>query len=175
MVEFTPRCWVEVKEKDEEEYVVPDIIFTGNNFRLAIDVSGVHGESPSYLPSRIDPSWSVSDICCSEVVRNREAKKTRHYADLPRSGECEFIPFVFESHGGLGEAANRVITKLAAYGAEQNGCSDMVMAGYIRRLVAIAIQRGNAGLDSVARQKQAGSYGGMVGKGLIAVGLDGGV
>ena len=80
----------------------------------------------------------------------------------------KFLPFVFESHGGLGESASAVIDHLSKYGAAQNGCSDTMMSGYIKRVVAIAIQRGNAGLDSVARGRQAGSYGAMMARGLIA-------
>lgn len=63
--------------------------------------------------------------------------------------------------------AERVIKRLAKYGAAQNGCSEGAMVGYIKRVVAVAIQRGNAGLDSVARQRQAGSFGAAVSRALM--------
>ena len=171
MVETTPRVYSELKNRDENDYVIPDIVFNCNEFRLAIDVSGVYGESASYLPQKFKAGLSECELRGGAVLI-REMAKARHYADLPRRGESDFLPFVFESHGGLGIAAEKVISRLAKYGAEQNGCTTKEMSGYIKRVVAIAIQRGNAGLDSVARQKQAGSYGAMVARGYVVVSED---
>jgi hypothetical protein len=173
-VEFTPRIWSDVKNKEEEEYVIPDIIFSGvGGARLAIDVSGVYGESDSYLPDRIVPGWCAEEIRRTAVVEKRERAKEKHYSKLDRSGELSFSPFVFESHGGFGDSAERVVQWMAHHGSECNGVSEAVMTGYIRRIVAIAIQRGNAGLDSVARSRQAGSYGSLVARGVVAVDVRG--
>jgi len=172
IISFTPRVYADVKDKDEDSYVVPDITFSGRDFKLAIDVSAVYGESTSYLPAEIKDRWSEIDIRRSGAVEAREGHKKRHYANLPESGECEFMPFVFESHGGLGQSAIAVIDRLAEYGAQPPRVTEAEMKGYIKRIVAVAIQRGNAGLDSVAREKQAGSYGAAVARGMVAGRLD---
>jgi hypothetical protein len=167
LAEETPRVWSEVKDRDENGYVIPDLIFTGGDMRLAVDVSGVFGEAASYMRGDLSDRLSLTSLRRTSAVVSREKDKIRHYAELPASGEMDFLPFVFESHGALGECARRVIEHLSRYGAAQNGCSESVMAGYIKRVVAIAIQRGNAGLDSMARGRQAGSYGAAVGRGMI--------
>src|SRR3954451_14119886 len=50
IVTETPRVWEDVvNNKEEDKYVVPDIIMSGNGINLAIDVSGLYGESPQYI------------------------------------------------------------------------------------------------------------------------------
>ena len=52
-----------------------------------------------------------------------------------------------ESHGFLAPSAQAVLNDLAQYAQDVLGLRAVEMAGYLKRLVAIAIQRGNAALD----------------------------
>jgi len=167
----TPRVYADVKDHSDDDYIVPDIVFTGFDFNLAIDVSGVYGESSSNLPKELRYDMPDSELRGKAVI-NREKSKRRHYSDLPRNGECDFLPFVFESHGGLGNDAAEVISRLATYASERNGCTVPEMNGYFKRIIAVAIQRGNAGLDQIARQKQAGSFGAAVARGFAVAARD---
>jgi hypothetical protein len=170
IVEETPRVWSEVKDKEEESYVIPDLIFSGHDFKLAIDVSGVYGEAESYIRGDVNDRSSLSALRRTAAIVAREKAKRVKYAALPESGEMEFLPFVFESHGGLGESARTVIERLAKYRGGGDWSEEMAMVGYLKRAIAIAIQRGNAGLDSVARSRQAGSYGARVARGMMSGG-----
>jgi len=168
IVEEVPRVYSDVKDKDESEYTIPDLIFTGQDFKLAIDVSAVYGEAESYIRSDVNDRTSLSALRRTGAITTRENKKKVRYAELEKDGEMQFLPFVFESHGGLGECARAVIECLSRYGAEHGGaCGQTAMSGYFKRVVSIAIQRGNAGLDSVARSRQAGSFGARVARGLV--------
>ena len=77
------------------------------------------------------------------------------------------MPFVVESHGWLHPDAVVVLGRLArnAEAALGSRCGEMV--GYLKRLVAIGLQRGNAWLERNARDRSRGSWGGAVGAGLI--------
>jgi hypothetical protein len=180
-----PRVWEDIiNNQSEEKYVVPDIIFSGNGVNLAIDVSGFYGEAPTYLPRVAISGMSAAVARRTDAMEAREKSKIRHYAALPelrsvRIGEIgggfgamEFLPFVFESHGGLGRCAQDVISKLATIGAEANGIPEPVMRGYIKRRVAIAIQRGNAAVDAVAVMKQRNSIGAMMGSGAVGSNIE---
>ena len=112
----------------------------------------------------------ANELRCLPAIRAREAEKRKHYAGLCKAGELKFYPFVFESHGYLSDTANALIDEMAAFGAELKGgdaYDKAALAGYIRRRVAVAIQRGNAGLESVAREKQRGSFGSLMARGFI--------
>lgn len=179
-VDVVPRVYSDVIHKDEDSYVMPDIVMEGADFKLAIDVSGVYGESPSYVKGAgklaavgkpLTPT-DMSELRSEAAIATREAKKKTHYSGLvEKDGECDFLPFVFESHGGLGGDASTVLQRMALYACERNGSSVLgvpAMCGYFRRRIAIAIQRGNAALDSVARSKQRGSFASLLARGFAS-------
>jgi hypothetical protein len=130
----------------------------------------VYGEAESYIRGDVNDRSSLSALRRTAAIVAREKAKRVKYAALPESGEMEFLPFVFESHGGLGESARIVIERLAKYRGGGDWSEEMAMVGYLKRVIAIAIQRGNAGLDSVARSRQAGSYGARVARGMMSGG-----
>ena len=75
----------------------------------------------------------------------RTKEKNRKYELACERQELVFSAFVADSHGVLDASAKRVIEQLV----------DL----YLRRRVAIAIQRGNARLDRHAVQMSRGGYG----------------
>ena len=84
-----------------------------------------------------------------------------HYDALKEIGEAEVIPFTFESHGGLSGRAEQFITDITDYAANEGYLSNdsaLLLAGYMRRRISIAIQRGNASLDARASSSQRNSY-----------------
>ncbi len=50
------------------------------------------------------------------------------------------------------------------------GCNAYELSGYLKRLVAIAIQRGNAALDRAGLQLSRNSYGAAVASGMVVAG-----
>jgi len=136
--------------------VVPDVLMDGANLSLATDVTMIYGEADSYLPDKL-----------SKALFNREARKVNTYEKECARRDIEFQAFVMESHGYLHESAERVLTTLAKYMADQFGRREVDTLGYFKRRVAIALQRGNAKLDCTAIRKSWGSYGAKNAMGLI--------
>jgi hypothetical protein len=54
------------------------------------------------------------------------------------------------------------------YGGQVLGCNAYELSGYLKRRVAIAIQRGNAALDRAGLQLSRNSYGASVASGMVA-------
>ena len=65
-----------------------------------------------------------------------------------------------------------VLDDLVKYGAAVLGCEEAELSGYMRRRVAIALQRGNAKLDRMAVMKSRNSYGAAVARGLVVAAAD---
>ena len=174
--------------EERKQRVIPDLLMEGVGFALAVDVTGVYGESTSYVSEWFDrDDWaerkgtSDGNISVSgssgrrrrqdgkllNVFSQREAKKVKTYeAECERRG-WKFEPFVFESHGHLTASAERVVKMLAKQGEETTGTLRVDNLNYIKRRVAIAIQRGNAALNVRARNASWGTYGAAVGMGYV--------
>jgi hypothetical protein len=153
-----------IREGDREKYLIPDLVIIDRRAgeRWAIDVTGLYGEADSYLPNDCK-DVTAEELCgkSMDVLRAREKRKDVHYDALSSIGEVEVIPFAFESHGCLGERAEQFISDITGYAADQGYYTDdsaMLLAGYIRRRISIAIQRGNASLDARASSSQRNSY-----------------
>jgi hypothetical protein len=154
-----------VNDGDREKYLIPDLVITDrqNGEQWYIDVSGIYGEAKSHLPNGSVEGWSEDQLRAHTMdqLRARDSKKDRHYAALSEIGEADVIPFVFESHGGLSERAEKFIKEICDYAADQDYYSvnaSWLLAGYIRRRVSIAVQRGNAMLDKRASSAQRNSF-----------------
>ena len=89
----------------------------------------------------------------------RARTKVKKYEASCEEQDLRFTAFVADSHGGLDASAKRVISVLVSYGAAELGCSRLDLDLYLRRRVAIAIQRGNARLDQHALRLSRGGYG----------------
>jgi len=154
-----------INEGDREKYLIPDLDISDEltGERWYVDVSGLCGESKSHLPKASIEGWSEDQLRghTMDEMRARESKKDVHYAALSMVGEAEVIPFVFESHGGLSERAESFISEVCDYAADQDYYSadaSSLLAGYMRRRIAIAVQRGNAMLDKRASSSQRNSF-----------------
>src|SRR4051812_43228943 len=104
------------KQCDRSKFIIPDLIVTDERAceRWAIDVTGLYGESNSYLPKQSIGEWSAEGLRGNvmDVLRARDKRKDVHYDALTAIGEAEVIPFTFESHGGLSERAEQFITDI---------------------------------------------------------------
>jgi hypothetical protein len=69
-----------------------------------VDVSVVHPASPSYL---VSVGEEPRELC--KQVGQREQSKCNTYIDPARSVGAKFVPFVLESHGGIGPSAARLL------------------------------------------------------------------
>jgi hypothetical protein len=145
--------------------LVPDILFDGADLCLATDVSVLYGVADSKLSVK-DP---VSKACArlKKQCKRRETEKTRKYQRTCEQLHAEFEPFVVESHGFLARGAVKTLDQLAKYGSEVLGGVASEMSGYLKRRVAIAIQRGNAALDRTGLQHSRNSYGAAVATGMV--------
>ena len=97
----------------------------------------------------------------------RETQKQRKYEERCRSLGAKFTPFVVESHGFVSRSAVDVLDRLARYGGQVLGCNAYELSGYLKRRVAIAIQRCNAALDRAGLQLSRNSYGAAVASGMV--------
>lgn len=138
-------------------HVVPDVVFRGHGLSLAIDVSFVYSESDG----RVRLASKDSDLkkLVTGAMGERARLKSRKYEESCKQQDLQFEAFVADSHGGLDASANRVMDHLITYGADELGCSRIELGLYLRRRVAIAIQRGNARLDQQAVKMSRGGYG----------------
>src|SRR4051794_2148953 len=98
----------------------------------------------------------------------RQRWRVVHYRLLETVANMKVVPFVFESHGGLGKCAEEFIDLVAQCGDDEvDGVHFSDFKGYMKRRIAIAIQRGNALLDQRAASSQANSIGARIARGLI--------
>ena len=148
--------------------VVPDVVFRGTDLHLAIDVSFVYSETEARTRV-LRPSANAKEVY--QIVRSAMAERARvkvgkYRAACARDG-LEFKAFVADSHGALDKSAAAVVDQLSAYGARELGADKDDLERYLRRRVAIAIQRGNARLDRQAMAMSRNSYGAAVAMGLV--------
>lgn len=149
---------------DGAKHVVPDIVFRGASFQLAIDVSLVYSESASRLALPYASGKDAYSVVHSAMgVRARA--KVRKYETACRRDGLEFDAFVLDSHGATDASAERVMTRLVSYGADVLGVDEVALRSYIRRRLAVAIQRGNARLDQQAVAMSRRGFGAAVAAG----------
>jgi len=163
-----------IRDGDKESYLIPDLVVTDERTseRWAIDVTGLYGEAKTHIPKGSIEGWPADRLRghTMDEMRARDARKDLHYEALAVAGEAEVIPFTFESHGGLSERAEHCITDMSGYAADQGyvtSDSALMLAGYIRRRIAMAIQSDNALLDKRASSSQRNSYSARASLGLI--------
>lgn len=150
---------------DGASHIVPDVIFRGAGVNLAIDVSFVYSESDG----RVDKASAAADPykVVSTAMAERANVKIRKYREACKRDGIAFDAFVADSHGVLHASAGRVIDALVKYGANELGVESSELKAYIRRRVAIAIQRGNARLDQHAMALSRNGYGRAVALGYV--------
>ena len=77
-----------------------------------------------------------------------------------------------ESHGFVGKGATKVLDEVAKYASDNYSVQRAELAGYLRRRVAIALQRGNGLLDRTAVRASRNSYGAALAMGMVSVSSD---
>jgi hypothetical protein len=157
--------FAERAEASARKRVVPDILFSGAELSLATDVSVLYGEADSQLQVQ-EPVVHAKKRLVSHCAEREKAKHSK-YQDTCKAMHSEFKPFVVESHGFLAPSAQAVLNDLAQYAQDVLGLRAVEMAGYLKRRVAIAIQRGNAALDRTALFNSRDSYGAAVAMGMV--------
>ena len=108
----------------------PDIHAFFPDARFMLDVCVVHPSAPSRV-----------DLAPSAALRYREKGKVSAYESLAKEAGSRFVPFAFESFGGLGPAAISFLRDLASYAKES-----FLSCEYIPSLssLAVLLQKGNA-------------------------------
>ena len=158
-----------VMEEDRSRHIIPDVVFDGAGLTLAIDVSVCYAEAKSNLPKT---RREVGKTIMFSALAKRAAAKVNKYRGSCAEQDIRFEPFVLESHGAMHSSASAVLDDLVKYGAAVLGCEEAELSGYMRRRVAIALQRGNAKLDRMAVMKSRNSYGAAVARGLVVAAAD---
>lgn len=158
-----------VMEEDRSRHIIPDVVFDGAGLTLAIDVSVCYAEAKSNLPKT---RREVGKTKMFSALAKRAAAKVNKYRGSCAEQDIRFEPFVLESHGAMHSSASAVLDDLVKYGAAVLGCEEAELSGYMRRRVAIALQRGNAKLDRMAVMKSRNSYGAAVARGLVVAAAD---
>ena len=153
----------------EAVFPVAVVESSDGEIQVAIDVSGVYGEAKTNVLNGSIANKSVNQLRSTAAVEKRENRKEVHYRMLERVSDTKVAHFVFESHGGLGKCAEEFIDRVAQYGVEEvDGVQFADFKGYLKRRVAIAIQRGNALLDQRAASSQANAIGARIARGIVA-------
>ena len=93
----------------------------------------------------VSPTVLVNAVCRGTVAALEEqerAKRAKHQAACELSGEYAFIPFVVDTFGNLSPDASSLLARLAKLHGQRNPMRDTVIAAYVWRRVAYAVQRG---------------------------------
>jgi hypothetical protein len=103
-----------------------------------VDVSVVHPAAPSYLAS----SGEEPRELCVQVDQREQSKRGTYVAPAQSVG-AQFVPFVLESHGGMGPAAARLLRDfdVDAVGVSTHGAQ---FGAWARARLSVALQVGNA-------------------------------
>ena len=93
----------------------------------------------------VSPTVLVNDVCRGTVAAleaQERAKRDKHQDACERSGEYAFIPFVVDTFGNYATDALSHLARLAKLHGQRNPMRDTVIAAYVWRRVAYAVQRG---------------------------------
>ena len=134
-------------ENAAEDKKRPDLEILVGPRRFLVDVSVVNPAAASYALKASTERLSAAAA--------RETVKERKYESMAAEAKAEFFPFVVESVGGFGEKATAFVEQLvkATIDSHSAWCPHEVVYG-IHRVVAIAVQRGNALMASAAMSRR---------------------
>jgi hypothetical protein len=121
----------------------PDLQVIMNHVMYLVDVTVVNPEAPSHLNHSGSPLGAAKEA---------EKTKRRKYRELLMSGDEEgkrcnykFVPFVVETHGGLGDEAQKFLSALSVFAKENTFViSHFDLMRGLKHSIAAALQRGNA-------------------------------
>ncbi len=128
---------LEPRGLSEEDDRRPDIDVQLGDQRYLVDVTVRNPTCPSNLDKASKKSLAVA-----AAAEQQKANKYRDIADLQ---DATFVPFVLESYGGLGDAANKFLNDLIATAKKlQYTWAPQEVVYSVRYSVAVALQRENA-------------------------------
>jgi hypothetical protein len=114
-----------------EAALIPDLfIHTLDGRKYMLDISIIYPNAASHREN-------ASIRRCAAALK-RENEKVNKYSALALRNNFIFIPIVIETYGAMGEKAELFIKEIAEC------CNDKGMGAYCKRVIAIALQRGNA-------------------------------
>jgi hypothetical protein len=121
----------------------PDLQVILNHVMYLVDVTVVNPEAPTHVNHSGTPLG---------VAREAEKAKVRKYREAVMCGDKEgkrpsykFVPFVVETHGGLGDEARKFLSALSVFAKENTfAISHYELMRGLRHSIAAALQRGNA-------------------------------
>ena len=79
----------------------------------------MYGEAKTNVLNGSVANKSVDQLRSTAAVEKRENRKEVHYRVLEWVADTKVVPFVFESHGGLGKRAEEFIDLIAQYGSDE--------------------------------------------------------
>jgi hypothetical protein len=132
------RAQLEVKDLDASSGLQPDLLLSLPGRVIMCDIAVCHPLAPSAVRS----CTSTRTLGSAKL---KEGGKRRKYASLASQRQCELLPFVVETCGGLAPSAVKLIQAMAQAAAEH--LSLWTRTAILRELVgavAIAVQRGGA-------------------------------
>jgi hypothetical protein len=108
----------------------PDIHAFFPDAHFMLDVCVVHPSAPSRV-----------SFAPGAALKYREKGKTTAYESLAKEAGSRFVPFAFESFGGLGTTAISFLRDLASYAKESFLSCDYIIS---LSSLAVLLQKGNA-------------------------------
>ena len=129
----------EVKDYQATCHSIPDVVVTFDCTTHAIDVSGIDPCAPSHVAQSARHTLSSA--------HEREVQKNAQHALLSQRHDVSVVPFVFETHGGLGPRAIEFIDKLVlhdrgrAYEDSRKSFRHTILSA-----ISVTIQRCNAAM-----------------------------
>jgi hypothetical protein len=128
---------LEPRGLSEEDDRRPDIDVQLGDQRYLVDVTIRNPTCPSNVNKASRESLAVAAAA--------ERQKVNKYKDVAEFHDATFIPFVLESYGGLGKAANNFLNDLIATAKKlQYTWAPQEVVYSVRYSIAVALQRENA-------------------------------
>jgi hypothetical protein len=128
---------LEPRGLDPKNDLRPDLLLTLPGRHILTDVAVTHPLAPGKVSGKSHGPLATA--------RRTEAIKRKKYSDLVSLRHYEMLPFVMETCGGMGPAAERLVNAMAEAGeahlaiwAKENIIRELIGS------VAIAVQRGGA-------------------------------
>lgn len=113
----------------------PDVSMVGSDLALLSDVAIVTPTAKSYVAKS-----SKTALAAAKIVGDRKSAK---YRALAAAEHKSFLPFVVESYGAMGSAANTLIDQLDQHHKNTESDSDWSLKKWANRIISVSIQRGN--------------------------------
>lgn len=121
----------------------PDLLVIVNHVMYLVDVTVVNPEAPSHVNHSETALGAAKE---AEKAKERKYRELLMYGDKEgKRSSYKFVPFVVETHGGLGDKAVKFLSALSVFAKENTfAISHHDLMQGLRHSIAAALQRGNA-------------------------------